>query len=67
MEKAIDRQRVLLRHLDPAAAPSPAPSAISVRIPSLPISLSPPRSLGSIRSCCSDRFGGVFVRTQICD
>ncbi|RLN41440.1 3-ketoacyl-CoA thiolase 2, peroxisomal-like [Panicum miliaceum] len=29
MEKAIDRQRVLLRHLDPAAAPGPAPLAIS--------------------------------------
>jgi len=34
MEKAIDRQRVLLRHLSPAAAAeSPAPPAISVRIP----------------------------------
>ena len=36
MEKAIDRQRVLLRHLNPAAAAaSAAPPAISVRIPSL--------------------------------
>eukprot|EP00267_Zea_mays_P058164 XP_023158200.1 uncharacterized LOC100274263 isoform X1 [Zea mays] len=29
MEKAVDRQRVLLRHLNPAAAGSPAPPAIS--------------------------------------
>jgi hypothetical protein len=40
MEKAVDRQRVLLRHLNPAAAASPAPHAISVRIPSFTLSLS---------------------------
>lgn len=41
MEKAVDRQRVLLRHLDPAA--SPAASVVSVRI------LFPPPL------CCFDR------------
>ena len=56
MEKAIDRQRVLLRHLNPAAAAaSPAPPAISVRTLSLSLSLS--RSLGPNR--WSDLFGGV--------
>jgi hypothetical protein len=56
MEKAIDRQRVLLRHLSPAA--SAAPPAISVRIPSLTPPLS--RSLRPNRACWSDRFGGVI-------
>lgn len=50
MEKAIDRQRVLLRHLSPAAAASPAPpSAISVRIPSLTLSLSFARAKSLVR------------------
>lgn len=56
MEKAVDRQRVLLRHLNPAAASSPAPPAISVRIPSFTLALS--GSLGPNRACWSDRFGG---------
>lgn len=58
MEKAVDRQRVLLRHLNPAAAASPAPHAISVRIPSFTLSLSLSGSLGPNRACWSDRFGG---------
>lgn len=55
MEKAIDRQRILLRHLNPAAAAaSTAPAAISVRIPS-PFSLS--ASFARINSA------GVLVRS----
>lgn len=31
MEKALDRQRILLRHLEPAAGTNPTASAVSVR------------------------------------
>lgn len=57
MEKTIDRQRILLRHLNPAAAASPAPPAISVRIP-------PPFSLCLVRS---DQFGGCAGPIDRCN